>query len=183
MRWVRSEAEVGADGFFQAHQLAWAEPAASAPQPGFVDRMQVCGVDEADVVARETRFAVQGYVDLGRSRDPSRGHAGGASAGPPLPALMVPQGPGRRRRVLRVRERSRRRFLPAWSQFRSPLAVRCAGDQRVSSLASWRVLSGARRPSRAGKVPQPCIEFVIQLLAVKRRHWLLTRDILDRTRG
>jgi len=29
--------------------------------------VEVCGVDEADIVAREARFAVQGYVGLGRS--------------------------------------------------------------------------------------------------------------------
>ena len=63
----RSEAEIGANGFFQAHQLAWVKPSAPASQPGFVDRVQVCGVDEADIGAREARFAVQGHVSLGRS--------------------------------------------------------------------------------------------------------------------
>jgi hypothetical protein len=71
---ARSEAEVGANGSFQAHQLAWVKPSAMTPQPGFVDRVQVCGVDEADIVAREARFAVQGYVGLGRP--PSSGHDG-----------------------------------------------------------------------------------------------------------
>lgn len=49
-----------------AHQLAWVEPTASAPQLGFVDRMQVCGVNEADIAARETRFAVQGLCGSGQ---------------------------------------------------------------------------------------------------------------------
>jgi hypothetical protein len=75
-------AEVGANGFFQAHQLAWVKPSAPASQPGFVDRVQVCGVDEADIVAREARFAAQGYVGLGRSLSSSDdGHRHGAQPG------------------------------------------------------------------------------------------------------
>jgi len=79
---ARSEAEVGANDSFQAHQLAWVKPSAPTPQPRFVDRVQVCGVDEADVVAREARFAVQGYVGLGRSLSSGDdGHRHGAQAG------------------------------------------------------------------------------------------------------
>jgi hypothetical protein len=81
INWAGSEAEVGANGFFQAHQLALVKPSAPAPQPGFVDRVQVCGVDEADIVAREARFAVQGYVGLGRSLSSGDdGHRHGAQA-------------------------------------------------------------------------------------------------------
>jgi len=78
---LNNEAEVGANGFFQAHQLAWVKPSAPASQPGNVDRVQVCGVDEADIVAREARFAVQGYVGLGRSLSSGDdGHRHGAQA-------------------------------------------------------------------------------------------------------
>jgi hypothetical protein len=43
--------------------------------------MQVCGVDEADIVAREARFAVQRYVGLGRSLSSGDdGHRHGAQA-------------------------------------------------------------------------------------------------------
>jgi hypothetical protein len=53
-----SEAKVGADGFFQAHQLARVKPSAPVAQPGFVDRVEVCRVNVADFVAREARFWV-----------------------------------------------------------------------------------------------------------------------------
>src|SRR5216684_8208663 len=76
-----SEAEVGADGFFQSHQLARVKPPASAPQPGFVDRVEICRVDVADIVARETRFAVQGNMGLLWSLSPGDdGHSHGAQA-------------------------------------------------------------------------------------------------------
>jgi len=61
-----SETEVDADGFFQPHELARVKPSATAPEPRFVDRVQVCRIDIADVITREASFAIQGYVGLRR---------------------------------------------------------------------------------------------------------------------
>ncbi len=40
------------------------------PQPRLVDRVEVCRVDVADVVARQARFAVYRYMRLPRSFSP-----------------------------------------------------------------------------------------------------------------
>jgi hypothetical protein len=42
------------------------KPSAPVPQPRLVDRVQVCRVNVADVVTRETSVATQGYVRLPR---------------------------------------------------------------------------------------------------------------------
>jgi hypothetical protein len=63
---VRSEAQIEADSFFQAHQLTWMESPSPAPQSRLVDGVQVGRVDVADVVTREAGIAVQGDVGLRR---------------------------------------------------------------------------------------------------------------------
>lgn len=62
----RSKTEVETNGFFQAEQLARVKPSAPPPEPGLVDRVQVCRIDIADVITREASFAIQRYVGLRR---------------------------------------------------------------------------------------------------------------------
>jgi hypothetical protein len=58
----RLESEVEPDRVFQGRQLAGAQQAAAPVQPRFVDRVQVCGIDVADVIAGQAGVALYRYV-------------------------------------------------------------------------------------------------------------------------
>jgi hypothetical protein len=58
----RLEPEVEPDRVFQRRHLARAQQAAASVQPRLVDRVQVCGIDVADVISGQARVAVYGYV-------------------------------------------------------------------------------------------------------------------------
>jgi len=79
---VSSEPKVKPDGFLESRHLAGAEHAATPVQSRLIDCVEICGVDVADIVAREAGAAVYWNVSRRRSfgaRDD--GHCHGAQAG------------------------------------------------------------------------------------------------------